>query len=117
MRHVRRRSRSPARRTIRRTLQFIGRSGVDDAAACDHNGAAGSTQQLDQIHYADVVRGLAFYALGALLKQLQREVVRLGLNILRQGDGHGAGLDLIRENAHGVWQGGQKLLRAGDTIE
>ena len=54
---------------------------------------------------------------GALGEQLDRPVERLGLHVLGQRDGHGAGLHRVGEGAHRAEQGGGQLLGPVDPVE
>ena len=52
-----------------------------------------------------------------LVEELGREVVGVGLHVLRQGQHHGAGLDRVDQGADRGRQRGQQLLGAGDPVE
>ena len=49
-------------------------------------------------------------------EQRGRIVERLGLNVLRQGEGHGPGLSRRGEDAHRGWQRAHELLRSVDPV-
>jgi hypothetical protein len=53
----------------------------------------------------------------AVGEELLGPVVRLGLHVLRQGEGDGAGFDRVGEHAHRVEGGGDQRLGAGDPVE
>ncbi len=57
------------------------------------------------------------YVPGAFGEELVRPVVRLGLNVLRESERHGSGLDRVGEHAHGVQGGGDERFRPGDPVE
>jgi hypothetical protein len=53
----------------------------------------------------------------ALGEQLGRVVVGVRLDVLREGEDDGAGVDRVGEHPHGLWQGGQELLGPGDAVK
>ena len=54
---------------------------------------------------------------GPRREQLDRPVVRLGLHVLRQRDGHRPGLDRVGEHPHRAEQGRRQLLGPVDPVE
>ncbi len=53
----------------------------------------------------------------ALVEELDRPVVGLGLNVLGQGDRHGTGLGRVGQDAHAAQQRGDQLLGTVDAVE
>ncbi len=50
-------------------------------------------------------------------EELPRPVVRLGLHVLREGEGDGAGLGRVGQHPHRLERGGDQRLGAGDAVE
>ena len=90
---------------------------VVDPAAGDDQGPAGAPQQRRRL--GDAVRGrrAPLDAPRALGEEVARIVIGVRLNVLRQGEGHGAGVGRIGKHPHRLRQRREELLRAGDAVE
>ena len=101
----------------RECAQLLRGLGVDGAAAGDDEGALGGADLGDRAHDGGALgRGTA-HVPHALGEELDRPVVGLGLNILRQGDRDGTGLGRVSQDAHAVQQRGNQLLGTVDAVE
>ena len=98
-------------------LQLAGGVGVDDPAAGDQQRPAGPRQQPGDLGHLLGVGQRPADGPVALVEQLGRVVEGLRLDVLGQGQDHGAGRDRVGQDPHGLGQGGQELLGAGDAVE
>ncbi|GGZ78694.1 hypothetical protein GCM10010389_15290 [Streptomyces echinoruber] len=80
-------------------------------------GAAGGADQADGGGEFGRVGLGPPYRPGPLGEELLRPVVRLGLHVLRQGEGDRAGLDRVGEHPHRLQRRRDQRLRAGDPVE
>jgi hypothetical protein len=77
---------------IHETPERVGRLAVDHAAAADEERPPARVNEARRFLQAVAIRARACDGPHARLEQRRRIVVRLGLNILRQRERHGAGL-------------------------
>ena len=96
--------------------QRLSRLGVDHAAAGhDHRLLAGP-DQLGCLRQRRPIRPVAHDMPDALAEERDRVVVGLGLHILRQRQGHRAGLGRAGEHPQRLGQGGQQLIGPVDPV-
>ena len=93
--------------------EFIVGVGVEDAAAGDDQRTLRGTDGLGGAGDVLVVGVGAADPPFTLGEELLGHVEGLGLDILRQRDGHGAGLGRIRQDPQAVVERREQLLRAG----
>src|SRR5215208_1681843 len=94
------------------TPQDLGRLGVDHTPTRDDHGPPGAPDQLRSTLQRLLIRQRAPYAPDALVEELLGEVVGFGLHVLGQRQGHGSGLGLVGQDAHGGQSGGDELFGA-----
>ena len=98
-------------------LELGGGVGVDDTAAGDDQRLLRrGEKRRDGVDLVGVRRGSADHPV-PLVEELGREVVGVGLHVLRQRQHHGAGLDRVDQGPHRRRQRGQQLLGPGDPVE
>ena len=97
--------------------KLAGRARVVHAAPGDDQRALRLGEQRGQLLDLCGVRGGTANDPLALVEERQREVVGVGLHVLRERDDRGAGVDRVDQYPHGRGQGGEQLLGPGDPVE
>ena len=101
----------------RECAQLLRGLGVDGAAAGDDEGAlSGANLGHRTLDGGALGRGTA-HVPHALGEELDRPVVGLSLNVLRQGDRHGTCFSRVGQDAHAVQERGDQLLGTIDAVE
>ena len=101
---------------LRERAQGVGRLAVAHAAAGEDDRPLAGADPLGGRGDGVAVRAVARDRPGALLEHLDREVERVGLDVLREAEEHGAGVGRGREDPHHLGQRRDELLRAVDPV-
>ena len=101
---------------LRELAQRVGGLAVDGAAAADDQRAARPRSSAAASASTSGSGQRAPHAPDALLEQLVRELVRLGLHVLRERQRHRARLGRVGQHAHGAEQRGHELLGPLDPV-
>lgn len=91
--------------------------GVEDAAAGDDERALGGADRVGGAADVRVVGVRAADPPFAFGEEFLGHVEGLGLDVLGQRDGHGAGLGRVRQHPEAVVERGEQLLGPGDAVE
>lgn len=94
-----------------------GGAGVHHSSAGDDQGASGRTDDVERALQGGPLGGGATDMPDAAIEERDRPVVGLGLDVLRERDGHGAGVGNVGEDPHGVQERGDELLGAVDAVK
>ena len=100
----------------RQGAQLVASLGVDGAAAGNDERLRRRLDGLDGAGEGCLVGTNAPNVPHLLLEELQRPVVRLGLDVLGEADGDGAGVGRVGEYAHGARKGHHELLGAVHAV-
>jgi hypothetical protein len=90
---------------------------IPDTAAEHQQGTAGRTQDPGRLGDRTAVRARARRPVRHRLEQRVREVVGLGLDVLRQREGHRPGLGRVRQHPRDLRQRREQLLGPADPVE